>query len=671
MGIMTINGQRTTFSDENNVLEVIRNAGIDLPTFCYHSELSVYGACRMCMVEVEGWGTVAACHTPPEDGLVIRTNSAELRHVRKVSLELLLANHERECTTCSRSGSCKLQDLAQRFGIEHIRFGQRDRKSPIDASSPSLVRDPNKCILCGDCVRMCEEVQGIGVLDFAHRGSQITVSPAFGKDLGDVECVNCGQCAAICPTGALTVKSQTERAWRAIHDPDTTVVVQIAPAVRVSIGEEFNLASGQSVTGQIAAALRIMGVDYVFDTSFTADLTVLEETHELLGRLQNQEPLPHFTSCCPAWVKFVEQYYPEFLDNLSTCRSPQQMFGSLAKHRYSQDLGISADNMYVISVMPCTAKKFEAQRDEFQQSSRADVDLVLTTQELARMIREEGLAFEHLEPTSMDMPFGFATGAGVIFGVTGGVSEAVLRHAHEEITGRQPQPKAFEAVRGNDGTRRVDLKIGEQTLRLAVVNGLAQATELLERIKSGEESIDVLEVMACPGGCIGGAGQPIANNRQQTQERRSNGLYREDKTLQLHQSKQNPMVRDVYQRWLGEPGSAKSHALLHTHYGSRRRIQGESMDIASSKKPAAVEVQVCVGTSCYLKGSLKLLRTLTDQVEAADLTENVKLRGAFCCQQCASGPMVIVGDDVVSGVTPGHVPDLLQRIREQLELPVS
>ncbi len=670
MNTMTINGQQVQYEQETNVLEVIRRAGIDLPTFCYHSELSVYGACRMCMVDVDKRGALASCHTPPEPGMVIKTNTPELRHMRKISLELLLANHDRECTACSRSGSCKLQELAQRFGIQQIRFGQRDKRTPLDHSSPSIVRDPNKCILCGDCVRMCEEVQGIGVLDFAHRGSKITVSPAFNKQLGDVECVNCGQCAAICPTCALIVKCQTEQAWRAIHDPKTTVVVQIAPAIRVAMGEEFNLPPGQSTLGQIAAALRLMGVDYVFDTSFTADLTVLEETHELVDRLEQQGPLPHFTSCCPAWVKFVEQYYPEFLPNLSSCRSPQQMFGSLAKYRFSQDLGLSPDNMFVISIMPCTAKKFEAQRDEFQPGGRPDVDLVLTTQELAKMIREDGMDFANLEPSSLDMPFGFVTGAGVIFGASGGVSEAVLRHAFMELTGKPPQAQDLAVVRSTEGQRVTDVQLGDTVLRLAVAHGLAEARDLLEKIKAGEEQIDVLEVMACPGGCVGGAGQPISQQRAQAVAKRTSALHREDKALQLHQSAQNPMVKDVYQRWLEKPGSDAAHALLHTHYGSRRRIAGSAMEMGYAPQ-APVDVQVCVGTSCYLKGSMQVLKALTDQVSQAGLTDNVRLRGAFCCQQCASGPMVIVGDDVVAGVSPQDIPDLMHRIRQQMDVPAS
>ncbi|NLM25228.1 MAG: 2Fe-2S iron-sulfur cluster binding domain-containing protein [Firmicutes bacterium] len=666
MGQMIIDGQKVEFDKETNILEVVRKARIDLPTFCYYSELSVYGACRMCIVEIEGRGIQASCHTPPEDGLVVRTNTAKLRKVRKNILELLLANHDRECTMCERSGTCKLQDLAQRYGVRQIRFGERDVKLPLDVSSPSIVRDPNKCILCGDCVRVCKEIQGIGVLDFAHRGAKMMVTPAFNKQLGEVDCVNCGQCSAVCPTGALVVKSQIDQAWDAIYDDSKTVIVQIAPAVRVAVGEAFGLPVGQSTLGQITTALKQMGVDKVFDTSFAADLTVIEETREFIQRFSEKKNIPQFTSCCPAWVKFAEQYYPEFLDNLSSCRSPQQMFGSVVKRYYAQDLGLDREQVYVISIMPCTAKKFEAGREEFFVANNPDVDLVLTTQELISMIKEAGIDFASLEPTALDMPFGFATGAGVIFGNSGGVSEAVLRNAYEIVTKEELQNVVFNDVRGHEGVRDFTADLKGTEIKVAIVNGLANARQLLEDIKSGKAHYDLVEVMACPGGCVGGAGQPISQNGTNLRKERTKGLYREDQRLQMHKSQQNPMLTSLYEQWLTEPGSEEAHQALHTEYGSRRRIDTEAIKI-NQPENAPVDIQVCVGTSCYLKGSVKILKTLTDMLQKDGYEEDVKLRAAFCCQQCAGGPVVIVDDKVMGNVGFEQIPEIVQLVKSKVE----
>lgn len=568
MSLLTVNGKNFEINGEANVLEVVRNAGVDLPTLCYHPELTVHGACRLCMVEIEGRGIVAACHTPPEAGMVINTNSPILRRVRKMALELLLARHNGECTTCSRSGNCKLQDLAQRFGVSDVRLKQEAKKLPIDDSS-IVIRDPNKCILCGECVRMCGEIQGIGVLDFVHRGSKMVVDTAFDQKLSDTECVNCGQCAAICPTGALVVRSQVDQAWSALNDPTKTVVVQIAPAVRVSIGEEFNLPAGQSTMGQLVSAVKIMGASKVFDTSFTADITVLEETKEFIQRVQSEKNLPQFTSCCPAWVKYAEQFYPEYLNNLSSCRPPQQMLGSLVKKYYAKEQGLQVKDLYVISIMPCTAKKFEAARQEFTTDGAPDVDLVLTTQELAHMIKETGIDFAALPQTPPDQPFGRVTGAGIIFGVTGGVSEAVLRLGYEMLTNEELENVVFSEVRGYSGLRSCELKINGGTLRLAVVNGLANAKKVLEDMKCGKVEFDLVEVMACPGGCIGGGGQPITNVSRQVRTKRGAGLYSEDQHWSVHKSQQNSAVMDLYERWLGCPGSEEAHEALHTTYKER------------------------------------------------------------------------------------------------------
>jgi len=530
---ITIDGRQVPIEGERNLLELIRKSGIELPTFCYHSELSVYGACRLCVVDVEGRGIQGACSVPPEPGLKVRTCTEELRDIRRVSIELLLANHDQSCPTCPKSASCQLQSLARKLGVDKVRFKKVHQPLPVDCSSPSLIRDPNKCILCGDCTRVCSEIQGIGAIDFAHRGSRAAVLPAFGRDLAIVECVNCGQCAAACPTGALAVRSEVSEVWKALSDPKKKVVAQIAPAVRVALGESFGLPAGSQTSGQAVAALKAMGFAAVYDTSFTADLTVIEEATEFLGRKGKGEKLPQFTSCCPAWVKFAEQYYPELLPNLSSCRSPQQMLGSLAKELLPEKMGVAPENLVVVSIMPCTAKKYEARRPEFRKGV-ADVDYVLTTQELAQMIEGAGLRFEKLEPESFDMPMGFKTGAGVIFGNSGGVTEAVLRYAAEKVTGKVLEKVDFHEVRGEAGLREADVKVGELTLKLAVVHGLKNARALADKIKAGECSYDLIEVMACPGGCSRVAGQPVTREPLAARKERTRGLYSADKHLDLH-----------------------------------------------------------------------------------------------------------------------------------------
>ncbi|MDD3926404.1 MAG: [FeFe] hydrogenase, group A, partial [bacterium] len=555
--ILYIDGRAVAIEGERNLLELIRKADIDLPTFCYHSDLSVYGACRLCLVQVEGRGIMGACSTVPEPGMKIRTTTEEIREIRRISVELLLANHEQSCPTCAKSATCQLQSLARRLGVDKVRFKPAHKQVPVDCSSPSLVRDPNKCVLCGDCVRVCSEIQGIGAIDFAYRGAQVTVAPAFGKDLNRVECVNCGQCAAVCPTGAITPKSELEQVWKVLDNPQKTVIAQIAPAVRVGLGEIFGLNPGDLTTGQIVSALRAVGFDKVYDTSFAADLTVIEEAEEFLKRKSAGERLPQFTSCCPAWVKYAEQYYPDLLPHLSSCRSPQQMFGSLAREMNSRTEKTSNDDLVIVSIMPCTAKKFEARRPEFRQDGQPDVDYVLTTQELGRMIEEAGLRFDKLEPDSLDMPLGFKTGAGVIFGNSGGVSEAVLRYAGEKVSGVRLEAVDFHAVRGEDGLREAVIVIGGVELKLAVVHGLINARKVADMVRAGECDYDLIEVMACPGGCIGGAGQPVARDAD-TRRRRTKGLYEADKMLQLHKSQDNPYVAECYSGILGEAGSDKA-----------------------------------------------------------------------------------------------------------------
>ncbi len=657
---LNIDGREIAIDGERNLLEVIRKANIDLPTFCYHSDLSVYGACRLCLVQVEGKGLMAACSTSPQQGMKIKTTTEEIREIRRIAVELLLANHEQSCPTCGKSSACQLQDLARRLGIQKVRFKSVHKSMPVDRSNPSLIRDPNKCVLCGDCVRFCHEIQSVGAIDFAYRGSAVSVLPAFGKDLSKVECVYCGQCASVCPTGAITPRSEVESVWKVLDNPKKKVVAQIAPAVRVAIGEAFGLEPGTVSTGQIVAALKSMGFAQVYDTSFAAALTVLEEANEFLIRKQKGERLPQFTSCCPAWVKFAEQYYPSLLTNLSSCRSPQQMFGSLAKDMLPERFNIDTKDLVIVSIMPCTAKKFEARRPEFRKNEIADVDFVLTTQELARMIEEAGIRFNKLEPESLDLPLGFKTGAGVIFGNSGGVTEAVLRYAAEKISGVKLDAVDFHVVRGEDGLREATITIGETKLKLAVVHGLKKARKLAERVRAGQCDYDLIEVMACPGGCIGGAGQPVSRDYD-VKRRRTKGLYECDKTLQLHKSQDNHYVQECYSCNLGSIGGEKAHKLLHTKYQSRRRITDEDIDLVNGKNENKIQVNVCVGTSCYVRGAQNLLHALIRYIEERNLQNAVDVKATFCFERCNKGPTVSVGDVIIEKCTFEKACDVLNQ----------
>lgn len=665
--VVTIDGRPIPLQGEKNLLQVIRKAGIDIPTFCYHSELSLYGACRLCIVEVEGMGIVTSCSTPPAAGMVVRTYTKEIRETRKLTVELLLADHKMECPTCGKNGSCELQSLAQRVGIRDVRFKPTRSPMPVDDSSPALVRDPNRCVLCGDCVRVCAEVQGIGAIDFAHRGAAVTVTPAYRKNLADVDCVYCGQCARVCPTGAITPKPELDAVWVALQDPKKTVVAQVAPAVRVALGECFGMAPGTVTMDTIASALRALGFDKVYDTSFAADLTIFEEANEFLQRRQSGDNMPLMTSCCPGWVRFIELNYPELLANLSTCRSPQQMFGSLAKELLPGELGVAREDLVVVSIMPCTAKKYEAGLDTFVVDGQRDVDHVLTTQELARMLVEAGLDFHGLEPQSLDMPFGFTTGAGVLFGASGGVSEAVLRYAVEKVAGVSPSNCEFRHVRGEEGIREATVELGGETLRMAVVHGLANARKVADRVKRGDCAYDFIEVMACPGGCVGGAGQPVSR-QEDVGARRAAGLYGYDEDSDVHAPQENPFVHTLYQEVLGEIGGEKAHRLLHTHYHNRRRMAHGALDLLRGANIDTLNVTVCLGTSCHLRGAQRLLLEVMRYVRQKSWEDYVNVRATFCMERCDRGPSVTIGNHRIERCTMQRVTEILDReVGEMIE----
>lgn len=552
--MMMIDDIPVVIEGEKNLLELIRKAGIDLPTFCYYSELSVYGACRMCMVENQ-WGAMeAACSTPPRAGMVIYTNTPRLRKYRKMILELLLSNHCRDCTTCDKNGKCKLQELAARFDIHRVRFENTASESKLDDSSLCITRDASKCILCGDCVRMCNEVQNVGAIDFAHRGSKMTVSTAFGIPISESNCVGCGQCAAVCPTAAIIVKNDCHKLWYDLNKEDTRVIVQIAPAVRVAVAKAFGY-EGNDVMGKIVAALRRLGFSHIFDTATGADLTVLEEANEFLERLESGENLPLFTSCCPAWVRYCEEKYPELLPNVSSCRSPMQMFASVIHEHYKN----ASKRIISVAVMPCSAKKFEAAREEFKVDGKQLVDYVISTQELIQMIKEAGIVFSELSPEAVDMPFGSISGAGVIFGVTGGVTEAVLRRVTNDKSQTMLRQIAMTGVRGYDGIKEFTVPYGDRELKIGVVSGLANAEKVIKRVKAGEH-FDLIEVMSCPGGCINGAGQPFA--APERKRARGKELYNSDKLCTMKRSEENMLMMSLYSGVL----KGKVHELLHVDY---------------------------------------------------------------------------------------------------------
>lgn len=558
--MMIIDGVQCPFTNERNVLEVARNNGIDIPSLCYCENLSIYGGCRLCLVENERGAMDAACSMQPRDGLVVYTHTKKVLESRKTTLQLLMSSHRADCLTCDMSGKCKLQTYARRYGVDDSRFGENTySREPKDETSKSIVRDPSKCILCGLCVRMCAEVQNIGAIDFSQRGKKAFVAPGFGKTMSETNCVGCGQCAAVCPTGAITIKNEVPKMWNMLFDQNKKVVVQYAPSVRVGMAEEFGMPADVPVTGKLVTALRRLGADVVYDTNLTADLTILEEAAEFLEKVKTGAKLPMFTSCCPGWIQHVEHAHPHLMPQVSTCGSPMAMFGSLIRKQFQ------GEDVYSVAIMPCTAKKFEAARPELEKDGERLVDLVLTTSELVRMIQEAGIDFANLPDSEPDDPLGNYTGAGVIFGVTGGVTEAVIRHVLDDASPDTLKTIAECGVRGLEGIKAFSVTAGELTLKIAVVNGLANADALIEKVESGEEYFDFIEVMACPNGCIGGGGQPPASNKRKAE--RCTAIFQADEDCALRISQQNPDMKYVYDELL----QGRAHDLLHIHYPDHHR----------------------------------------------------------------------------------------------------
>ena len=577
MAKIKINNIDIEVEENMTILNAAKLYNINIPTLCNYPDLHINSECRICVVEIEGRkGLVTSCSTPIKDGMVIKTNSPRVLNARKTITELILTNHDANCNACAKNMNCELQNLSSVLGIDESRFTPTLKVSPLDDKNPSLIRNPNRCIKCGRCVIVCREVQSTNVLEFMNRGHQMTVTPSFGKYLSAEECTFCGQCSSVCPVGAIMEKDETDKVWTAINNENKRVIVQVAPAVRVSLGEELNLSAGTIVTGKIVNALKLMGFDDVFDTDFTADLTIIEEGNELIKRITNEEPLPMITSCCPGWINFAEQNYPELLPHLSTCKSPQQMFGALAKSYYAEKIGKKPEDLFVVSIMPCTAKKYEAKREEMSiDGKNQDVDVVLTVRELGKMIRQMGIDFKTLEDVPFDNPFGITTGAAAIFGATGGVMEAALRTVSEIVNQEALENIDFVDVRGLTGVKESKVNLGGKDVLVAVVHTLANAKIIAEQIKNGTSPYTFIEIMACPGGCIGGGGTPYGTNTS-VRKKRIDAIYEVDSAMAIRKSHENPTITKIYEDYLINPLGEKSHHLLHTHYQPRQKKQYES-----------------------------------------------------------------------------------------------
>lgn len=571
---LTIDGRNIEVPEGTTILQAAAKLNIDIPTLCYLKEINEIGDCRMCLVEVEGKrGFATSCIQKVEEGMVVHTKTPEVLEARKTMLDLILSNHHQDCDNCVRNENCELQDLINQFDKEKTVYEGTKNTYEIDDKSPSIVRDPNKCILCRRCVSMCNKVQKIGAIGVTERGFNSCVSTAGHNSLNEVNCTFCGQCIEVCPTGALREKDSTQIVWDKINDKNTYVIVQTAPSVRVALGEEFGMSIGTNVEGKMVNALKQMGFDKVFDTNTGADFTIVEEGTEFIKRLQNNDNLPMITSCCPGWVKYIEMNYPENIEHLSSCKSPHEMFGALLKTYYAKKEGLDPSKMFVVSVMPCIAKKYERQREEMKQ----DVDAVITTRELARMIKQAEIDFVNLEDAKFDDPMGEATGAAAIFGVTGGVMEAALRSVSEIVTGKSLEKIAFEQVRGESGIKRAEIEIGDKKVKVAVAHGLANAQTIMEEIKSGKADYQFVEIMACPGGCITGGGQPIKNAKIQEEvdihKKRAEAMYSIDEKSVIRKSHENPVLKQIYKEFLGEPNGELAHKLLHTHYSKKDKYR--------------------------------------------------------------------------------------------------
>jgi NADH-quinone oxidoreductase subunit G len=566
---LTIDGEKVSVPEGTTIIEASTQVNVDVPHLCYFKGLHPDGSCGVCIVEIEGERAVSrSCIREVQEGMKVHTNTPRLRSARKVLVELLMANHPKECFSCERNQNCELLDLASELGIKEIRFDDSQRERVFDTSSPSIIRDPAKCVLCGRCIRVCSEIQTANAIDFAWRGPELKVTTFRDKGLGNVECINCGQCIHVCPVAAIKEQSSIDEVWSAIGDPDRVVVVQEAPSVRVALGDDLGLPPGTLVTGKMHAALKKLGFDHVFDTNFAADLTIMEEGSELVKRVKEGGSLPMFTSCCPGWVKFAEHFYPDLLPHLSSCKSPQQMFGALAKTYFAGEAGVDPAKIVSVSVMPCTAKKFEAQRPEMRSSGYRDVDYVLTTRELSRMIKEAGIDFANLPDAPVGDLMGQYTGAGTIFGATGGVMEAALRTAYKLITGKELEKIEIKPVRGLEGIKAATVDAGGLKINVAVAHGLGNARKLMDEVRAGKSPYHFIEIMACPGGCVGGGGQPIGFDLA-VRALRGSSLYNEDKAMTYRKSHQNPAIQKIYRDFLKEPLGENSHHLLHTKYIER------------------------------------------------------------------------------------------------------
>ncbi|MCI8444316.1 MAG: 4Fe-4S binding protein [Clostridia bacterium] len=575
---LKIDGQKVEVEKGTTILQAARQAGIDIPTLCFLKDINEVGDCRMCIVEVEGKnGFATSCIQKVEQGMVVHTHTPNVLEARRMILDLILSNHAKDCLTCTRSGNCELQSLATKFNVTQIEFEGERINHKIDDLSPSIVRDFNKCILCRRCIAVCKNVQEIGAIDCINRGFDSCISTVGNKSLKDVNCTNCGQCIQACPTGALHEKETIDEVWMKLKDPETYVIAQTAPAVRVALGEEFDMEIGTNVTGKMVTALKRLGFDKVFDTNTGADFTIMEEANELIERLTQNETLPMITSCSPGWIKYIEMNDPEMLPHLSTCKSPHQMFGALLKTYFAKKEGIDPEKIYVVSVMPCIAKKFESKRSEMKNNGFSDVDNVITTRELSRMIKQANIEFTKLQDSVFDDPMGEATGAAAIFGTTGGVMEAALRTAQDRLTGKELEKINFEQVRGAEGIKKATIEIGGKNIKVVAASGLANAKKILEEIKSGKADYQFVEIMACPGGCVMGGGQPIKNSKIRSEvdvrKLRAEALYRIDEKSIIRKSHENPIIQKIYQEYLEKPGSYRAHKLLHTHYQAREKYK--------------------------------------------------------------------------------------------------